>query len=93
MNIEDFKLQLEKEGFKHVYAWRDEPGTVYAPHSHKDKVSFYIAEGSVDFEVDDKKMILKEGDCLDVLPGTKHSAKVGSEGCLFVVGEMIEGDS
>lgn len=38
-------------------------------------------------------ILLKAGDRIDVPVGKKHRAKVGPEGCQFIVGEMIESDS
>lgn len=93
MNSEFYKKELEKEGFKHIYEWTDEPNTKYAIHKHKDKVSFYITEGSLILNVSGKEFILKKGDRFDLPPNKEHSAKVGPEGCVYVVGEMIEGDS
>ena len=36
---------------------------------------------------------LKKGDRFDVIPGKSHTAQVGPNGCRYVVGEMIKGDS
>lgn len=93
MNIEDCCKQLESEGFKHVYEWTDEPGTVYPSHAHQDAVSMYITTGGLTFTFPDKTVSLKEGNRFDVPPGKDHTAIVGPAGCSYVVGEMIEGDS
>ena len=93
MDKEIFRKKLIDEGFKHVYEWTDKPGTDYPKHNHKDKVSFYITAGSLTFSFGDKNIELKTGDRFDVPPGKEHSAKVGPQGCSFVVGEMIEDDS
>jgi len=84
---------LEKEGFPHVYEWQDKPGTVYPEHSHQDKVTLFITEGSVDLTIADVTHSLRTGDRFDVPPGLPHSALVGPQGCQYVVGEMIDGDS
>lgn len=83
---------LKDEGFAHVFTWRDEPGTQYLEHSHKGKVSFYLTKGSVTFSGDIKRTV-SAGERFDVPVGVKHSAIVGAEGCDWVVGEEIEGDS
>lgn len=93
MDIESYKKELEKEGFKHIYEWTDQPNTEYAINKHKDKVSFYITDGSLILDVEGKEVVLKKGDGFDLPPNKEHSAKVGSEGCSYVVGELIEGDS
>jgi quercetin dioxygenase-like cupin family protein len=84
---------LEKEGFLHVYEWQDKPGTVYPEHSHQDRVTIFITEGSIDFTILGVTHLLRTGDRFDVPPGAPHSAVVGLQGCQYVVGEMIDGDS
>lgn len=93
MDIEHVKKQLRSEGFPYVYEWQDAPNTEYPSHRHKDKVSFFVVNGSIDFQLQGKVVSLKNGDRFDVPVGEKHTAKTGKEGCCFVVGEMIEGDS
>jgi quercetin dioxygenase-like cupin family protein len=91
---EEILEQFKKE-FPHVYEWKDEPGKIYKEHSHKGKVSLYVTAGQVDFffpKTQEHKSI-SEGERFDVPPGIAHTAKVGNEGCSYIVGEMIEGDS
>lgn len=85
--------QLNKEGFLHIYEWHDEPGTEYPSHAHKGKVAMYILQGDLAFRFGNEEFRLKEGDRFDAPVGKEHTAKVGLEGCTFLVGEMIEGDS
>jgi len=92
MNPETLKQQLLDQGFKHVYEWKDEPNTVYAEHKHKGRVSLYVVNGSVAFSGEINKK-LGAGERFDVPVGLKHSAVVGPEGCDWIVGEEIEGDS
>lgn len=82
-----------KEGFRHVYEWSDEAGTVYPAHTNKDLVSFAILQGSLFITIDDETKELTPGKRFDVPPGEEHSAYVGPEGCSYLVAEMIEGDS
>lgn len=93
MNKNHLKDILKKEGFRRIYEWKDEPGTEYPPHEHKDKVTFYVIDGRLTFYIDNKVIELKKGDRFDVSVRKEHTAKVGSEGCSYIVGEMIEGDS
>lgn len=93
MNKEELMQKLRDEGFPHIYEWHDEPGTVYPEHSHKGKVSFYVLEGSILMNIDGIHTIIRKGERLDVPVGHSHTAKVGTEGCTFIVGEEIEGDS
>ncbi len=92
MSIELIKQKLTAEGFAHIYEWTDSPGTVYPEHAHKGRVSFYVVEGSVTFSRGIDKTV-SAGERFDVPVGILHSAIVGQKGCVFVVGEEIEGDS
>ncbi len=87
------KTLKEVDRFNHVYEWTDKPGTTYPSHAHKGKVSFYVVKGSITMELDGKSMTLNPVDRIDVPVGATHSAQVGPDGCTFVVGEEIEGDS
>ena len=97
--IDQLKELLNKEGFVHVYDWHDEPGTTYPPHAHKGEVTIYIVQGSVTFHFTEpdvhgmQDVPLTFGACFKVPVGREHTATVGPEGCTYVVGEMIEGDS
>ncbi|HEY5220626.1 MAG TPA: cupin domain-containing protein [Candidatus Paceibacterota bacterium] len=93
MNVDSLKKQLEGEGFKHIYEWKDKPETPYVKHRHQDKVTLYILDGAITFYIDGKTIELKKGDRFDVPPKKDHVALVGPEGCSYLVGEMIEGDS
>ena len=86
--MNNFKM----EGFIHVYEWKDEPNTAYPKHKHRGKVSIYVVEGSVSFTSGLRATVTK-GNRTDVPVGVEHEAIVGSEGCHYVVGEEIEGDS
>ena len=84
---------LEKEGFLYVYEWKDEAGTIYPVHNHQDKVTIFVTEGTVEIVINGQSQSLKAGDRLDIPPQVPHSGVVGMQGCQYVVGEMIDGDS
>ncbi len=91
LKINFLKKILETEGFPIVYEWHDKPGTVYENHTHQGKVSFYVIEGSVSFSGGIQKVV-STGERFDVPVGIEHGAKVGENGCQYVVGQEIEGD-
>lgn len=84
---------LEKEGFPYVYEWSDKSGAVYPEHTHQDKVTMFVTEGSIELTINGQSHSLKAGDRFNIPPQTPHSAIVGPNGCQYVVGEMIDGDS
>jgi broad-specificity NMP kinase len=85
--------RILKEEFPYVYEWKDKPDTKYPLHTHKGKVSWFILVGSITlyFPGEEKKYLPITR--VDIPVGVEHSAAVGSEGCTFIVGEEIEGDS
>ena len=87
------KEQLKKEGFPVVYEWVDEPGKIYEKHVHQDRVSFYVTQGSVSFEFPNKQMVVNQGERIDVPSKIEHTARVGDQGCEYVVGQMTEDDA
>lgn len=89
----DFKKQLQSEGFAHVYEWTDEPGTKYEEHTHKGRVSFFVVKGSIIMNIDGVEHAIHEGGRIDVPIGVPHAGVAGPDGCIYVVGEDIEGDS
>jgi len=93
MNTEEIKKQFLLEGFANVYDWIDGPGKEYEEHSHKGKVSFYVVKGSILMNVNGIHTTVYAGNRFDVPEGLPHTAKVGNEGCMFVVAEEIKGDS
>lgn len=92
MDKEALQKKLQEEGYPFVYEWHDEPGFVYEPHEHQDKVTLYITAGGLVFDFNGEKKELKAGNRFDVPPQTKHSAVVGPEGCDYFVGAMNEED-
>jgi quercetin dioxygenase-like cupin family protein len=91
--MEKYKEILQKEGFKFIYEWTDQPTTEYPSHSHKGRVAFYVVKGSISVQLEGKIITLKPTERIDVPVGIEHKAKVGSNGCTYIVGEEIEGDS
>lgn len=84
-----------KKEFPHVYEWKDEAGTIYKDHAHKGKVSIFVVEGGVTFtfsETGETKTI-NAGERFDVPAGVHHTAIVSKNGCSYIIGEMIDGDS
>jgi quercetin dioxygenase-like cupin family protein len=85
--------KFEDEGFTSVYEWQDAPCTVYERHSHKGRVSLFVTDGSVTFDFSGDMKEVKAGERYDVPVDLPHSAVVGSQGWIVIVGEEIEGDS
>ena len=94
MELSERWLQkFEEEDFASIYEWEDAPGTVYEKHAHKGKVSLFVTDGSVTFDISGEIKEVKAGERFDVPVGIMHSAIVGPLGWRVVVGEEIKGDS
>lgn len=94
MELSERWLQkFEQEGFAHVYDWSDPASTVYPEHAHKGKVSLFVTDGSCEFDFSGTKRLITAGERFDVPVGEPHTALVGPEGWIVVVGKEIDGDS
>lgn len=60
--------------------WSNQPGYVYAEHTHPYHKVLYCIEGSITFHTPDGDVEMGPGDRLDLPPGTPHSATVGPRG-------------
>ena len=90
---ERYIQKFEDEGFASVYEWQDPAGTVYEEHAHQGKVSLFVTDGSITFDIAGKEQVLKANERFDVPVGVPHSAIVGPQGWIVIVGEELEGDS
>lgn len=90
---ERYIKQLESEGFASVYEWQDAAGTIYEPHAHKGKVALMVTDGSITFTIDGEEKEIVANQRFDVPVRVEHSAVVGSDGWIVIVGEEVEGDS
>jgi mannose-6-phosphate isomerase-like protein (cupin superfamily) len=78
---------LEREGFRHTYVWQDGPHVSYPDHTHPVETAHIILSGEMTFTIDGEEHTYREGDRCDVPPGTVHSARMGSRGCRYLIGE------
>ena len=75
---------IASEGCSAPRGWGNGPGDTYGVHEHAyHKVLFCLA-GSITFHLGDRDVTLGAGDRLDLEPGTRHAATVGSDGCACI---------
>lgn len=84
---ERYEKQLREEGFADVYTWTDAPNAYYDEHTHESLSAHIIIEGQMELKMDGKTHVCGPGDRVDVPAKTVHTAKMGPEGCTYVVGE------
>ena len=87
MDGESFESGLREEGFQVVFRHRDRPYAHYPDHTHHGITAHIVIEGSITVTSEGKTATYGPGDRFDVPAGTVHSASVGPEGCLYIIGE------
>ena len=87
MNPADLERQLRADGFTHTYVWEDGPGVSYPDHTHPTETAHIILEGEMTVTCVGRTQTYKPGERFDVPVHTVHSAKMGPEGCRYLIGE------
>ena len=80
------RRQLEAEGFS-VWRWSDAPGADYQPHTHDHDESLWVVAGEITFGAAGRALRLGSGDRLMLPKGTVHTARAGSAGATYLIGE------
>jgi quercetin dioxygenase-like cupin family protein len=80
------KQRLTEEGYD-VFSWRDAAGADYQPHSHEHDESLWVLDGEITFGVAGRSYRLGPGDRLMLPQGTVHTAKAGSAGAAYLIGQ------
>jgi mannose-6-phosphate isomerase-like protein (cupin superfamily) len=87
VNAGEWMQEFREEGFRHVYVWEDAPNAFRPDHTHSGATAHVILSGEMVITSEGKIETLKAGDRFDVPAGRLHSARVGPEGCRYVVAE------
>ena len=87
MNEKGLAAQLKREGFLHTYVWQDEPDVFYPEHTHATETAHIILSGEMTLTMNGRSETHKAGCRCDVPAGTVHSAKMGPQGCRYLIGE------
>lgn len=87
MNEQSLAKQLRDEGFSHTYVWQDGPDAYYPDHTHGEETAHVILNGEMTLTMGGKSRTYKVGDRCDVPAGVVHSARMGYQGCRYLIGE------
>jgi len=80
--------QLREEGFRHVYVWQDSPHASYPDHSHPVDTAHIILDGEMTLTCGGSTETYVAGQRPpDVPAGAVHSARMGPQGCRYLIGE------
>jgi len=83
----DLRKQLEAEGFGHTFVWQDGPGAFYPEHTHAGLTAHVVLDGEMTLKMNGASQTYRAGERCDVPAGATHSAKMGPQGCRYLVGE------
>jgi hypothetical protein len=83
----ELRKQLETEGFGHTFVWQDGPQAFYPDHTHAGLTAHIILEGEMTLTTGGASRIYRAGERCDVAAGAVHSARMGPQGCRYLVGE------
>jgi mannose-6-phosphate isomerase-like protein (cupin superfamily) len=79
--------QLRREGFLHTYVWQDGPHAYYPEHTHPTETAHIILEGEMTLTQGGQTRTYRAGERVDVPAGAVHSARMGPQGCRYLIGE------
>jgi mannose-6-phosphate isomerase-like protein (cupin superfamily) len=86
-NEKELRKQLQEEGFTHTFVWEDGPHAFYPDHTHAGLTAHIILDGEMTLATDGKSETFCVNQRCDVPAGATHSARMGSKGCRYLVGE------
>ena len=87
MDTRKLESQLRAEGFSHTYVWQDGPHAYYPDHTHQGLTAHIILDGEMTLRMKGESKTYRAGERCDVDAGEVHSAKMGPNGCRYLIGE------
>ena len=87
MDQRKLESQLRSEGFSHTYVWEDGAHAFYPDHTHARLTAHIILDGEMTLTIDGASQTYRVGDRCDVPAGAIHSARIGPQGCRYLIGE------
>jgi anti-sigma factor ChrR (cupin superfamily) len=83
----EFREQLRRQGFSRVYVWQDGSGRFYPDHTHDGLTAHMILDGEMTLTMRGESKTYRTGDRCDVPADALHAARMGPEGCRYMIGE------
>lgn len=84
---QEFKEQLHRQGFSRVYVWQDTAGVFYPEHTHEELTAHIILDGEMTLSMRGRAKTYHAGERCDLPAGAVHAARMGPEGCPYLIGE------
>jgi hypothetical protein len=86
-DLKSLERQLRSEGFLHTYVWQDGPSAFYPDHTHSTETAHIILNGEMELTQSGATHAYVTGERCDVPAGAVHSARMGPQGCRYLIGE------
>jgi mannose-6-phosphate isomerase-like protein (cupin superfamily) len=87
MDENQLAKELKREGFPDIYVWQDGPNVSYPDHTHPVETAHIILRGEMSLTTAGQTVVYRVGDRCDVPAGAVHSARMGPQGCRYLIGE------
>jgi quercetin dioxygenase-like cupin family protein len=87
MTEEQIKDRMKAERYLQIDIYDDPANEVFPDHDHPGDQLLVVQKGSIAVNMDGKDFFLKPGEEIFFPAKRRHSAQVGAEGCLYIVGE------
>ncbi len=87
MKVKEWEKKLHEEGFGRTYVWQDGPGVYYPDHTHAMTTAHVILDGEMTLTSEGETRTYKVGNRCDVPANAVHSARMGPQGCRYLIGE------
>lgn len=79
--------RLKAAGYETIFEYDDAAGEFFAEHTHPGEECLVVIRGSLEVNMDGKHHVCNVGDELIFPQMMPHDAKMGPEGCFYIVGE------
>ena len=87
LDLRALESDLQRQGFRRIYVWQDQPHAFYGEHTHERETAHVILEGQMTLGQGAATRTYGPGERCDVPAGAVHWARMGPTGCRYLVGE------
>lgn len=87
MDVKQLEQQLHAEGFLRTFVWQDGPRAFYPDHTHTGETAHIILDGEMTLTQGGETHTYHAGDRVDVPAGAVHAARMGPQGCRYLIGQ------
>jgi mannose-6-phosphate isomerase-like protein (cupin superfamily) len=87
LHEDELHRQLHAEGFRRTYTWQDGPNAFYPEHTHPTETAHIVLDGEIAITMNGAMRVYRVGERCDVPAGAEHCARIGPQGCRYLIGE------